>query len=694
MGEDEKKPEAAQTAEDKTQVFGEGERRLAPPYLVIVDGPHKGARFPLAGGGNFIGRLEECAIVLDDPSVSRKHARLNLSGQGWTVEDLKSKNGTAVNGTLIEEPVTLGHKDLLRFGIYTLRLVTAPIDPKEEMALPEDVGELGTVMVGGEPLGEETAQLGLSEKAATPQAARELVTAPHSPLEAEGEGKKPFFRRPPPRLWVLGGVAFAVLLAAGLYFYWQFVLAPSTDLTTQKTKGARPRQELSAIPLGPPVPEKPKTIPVFLDCVANPFPAEVYFEGKRIGQTPLKVNLDVVPDQTYEIEARFSMPEMQEQYTDRVTFSAGADQSMVPILFRAPAGTIKIAEVPRDASIYLEAYFDYNKFRARPVKLQNIVLNKPLYAPYGRYILELRRLKPVGEPSNLVEDIVYRREFFLKEDQPTFAVDVTEERLNQFPSIVRSEPPGADVFIDGRRMGTTPFRGDLPLGKHVLTLRKEGFFEATQEIAADVNTPFRTEITLRTSAAGEKLNLAKSFIRQQAYESALQPLSEIFNLEPTEGEKAEARYLLGNVYLGLGEFQKSAGYFEQAKKYEKFKYWCLLGLARIHSLQNQTAQALIPLVDALLNAQEEDVLKEANALLREVSPLRSVVYIQSEPPGAEVYLNNRKLAQATPVLLHEMGLGSYKIRLVKAGFQPLDLNVNLSVNEFNPVLAKLKPLPN
>ncbi|MBI4224211.1 MAG: PEGA domain-containing protein, partial [Deltaproteobacteria bacterium] len=365
----------------------------------------------------------------------------------------------------------------------------------------------------------------------------------------------------------------------------------------------------------------------------------------------------------------------------------------LPILFRAPAGIIKIADVPRDASIYLEAYFDYNKFLARPVKLQNIVLNKPIYAPFGRYILELRRLKQVGDPSNLIEDIVYRREFYLREDQPVFVVDVTDTGLNQFPAVVRSEPAGADVFIDGRKVGTTPFRGDLPVGKHRLTLRKEGYFEETQEIEADINTPFKTEITLRTSLAGEKLNLAKSFMRQKAYDSALQTLSQVFNLVPTAGETAEARFLLGNVYLGLGEAVKAAGYFEQAKQDERYKYWGQLGLARVFAAQGRTAQALVPLVDVLLNAQEEEALKEGHNLLREISPLRSVVYIQSDPPGAEVYLNDKKLAQATPVLLHEMGLGSYKIRLMKTGFQPLDLNINLSVNEFNPVLAKLKSLP-
>ena len=690
--------------EDQTKVFADEAQGggLKPPYLVIVDGPHKGARFPLKSDqSNSIGRLEECHVILDDQSVSRKHAELKLDGQRWQVKDLQSKNGTAVNGSLIQEPVVLGHKDLLRFGIYTLRLVTQELSPQEEMEVPADVGEWGTVMVGeGGGAEGETRQLGAIKEVSEEEAASgKIVTAPHSPLEEEGGRslsllKKKMSGLPTPRLWVLGGILFAVALAVGLYFYWETVLSPNDEVAKKaKPVSQTTKPELSAIPLGPPAPEVPKTVPVFLDCVANPFPATVSFAGKEIGKTPLKVNVDLIPDKDYEIEARFEMSEIQENYSDHVHFQVKADQSMLPILFHAPVGTLKIVELPRDASLYLEAYFAYNKFQAKTVKLQNIVLNKPVYAPFGRYILELRKLKAVGNPPNMIEDIVYRREFNLEEDSPTFAVDVLEEGLDLFPAVVRSEPRGADVFVDQKKVGTTPYEGKLPVGKHTLTLRKEGYFESSQEIEASINTPFATEVTLKTSAAGEKINQARSFVRQGVNENALQSLSEVFGLNPSEGEIAETRAMLGNVYLAMGDLEKAAGYFSQASQNEKYKYWGKLGLSKVYAAQNNIPQSLVPLVDVLLNAKEEEIQTEAHGVLRQISPLRSVVYIQSDPQGAAVYLNDKKLAQATPLLLHEMGLGAYRIRLEKKGYQPLDLNINLSINEFNPVLSKLKPLP-
>lgn len=680
--------------EDKTQLFAnEGvETRLKPPYLVIVDGPHKGARFPVKSEGlNQIGRLEECEIVLDDPSVSRKHAHIKREEQGWVIEDLQSKNGTSINGAAIGEPVVIGHKDLLRFGIYTLRFVAQEIDPKEEMEVPADVGEWGTVLVGEEGKEGDTRRLGphRGASAGADTETGKLVTAPHSPLEGEPEKISRFSFKP--RLWILASVLFAVVLGGGLFIYWKTILAPEEVVkktTAPKVIDFKP--ELATVPLGPPTPQAPKTIPIFLDCVANPFPATVFFDGKEIGKTPLKVNVELTPAKDYEIEAHFEMTEIQETYTDRLQFKVSADQSMIPLLFHAPVGTLKITELPRDVSLYLEAYFAYNRFQGKPIKLQNIVLNKPIYIPYGRYILELRQLKSVGDPNNLVEDIIFRREFELKEDQPTYVAEVTDESLSQFPATIRSVPTGADVFVDQRKVGTTPFEGFISVGKHTLTVRKEGYFETNQEMAADINMPFKTEITLRTSAAGEKLNEGKTFLINVAYENALQVLSQVFDLNPTDGETAEARYLLGKVYLATGDYEKAAGYFQQVTTNDKYKYWGKLGISSVFAAQNSIPQALVPLVEVLLNAKEDDILKEAQGILREVSPLRSVVYIQTDPAGANVFLNDKKLDQVTPILLHEMSLGGYRLRLEKQGFQPLNLNINLSVNEFDPVLAKLK----
>ena len=50
------------------------------------------------GASTLLGRLRECDVTLDDPSVSRRHARIRREGEDYVVEDLRSTNGVRVNG--------------------------------------------------------------------------------------------------------------------------------------------------------------------------------------------------------------------------------------------------------------------------------------------------------------------------------------------------------------------------------------------------------------------------------------------------------------------------------------------------------------------------------------------------------------------------------------------------------------------
>jgi pSer/pThr/pTyr-binding forkhead associated (FHA) protein len=64
--------------------------------------------------GAVIGRSAECEISIADPSVSRRHAVLQITGGGeLSIEDPGSRHGTRVNGTLLTGPMTLKHGDRL-----------------------------------------------------------------------------------------------------------------------------------------------------------------------------------------------------------------------------------------------------------------------------------------------------------------------------------------------------------------------------------------------------------------------------------------------------------------------------------------------------------------------------------------------------------------------------------------------------
>ena len=99
-------------------------------YLLDEDG----AALPVAHWESIIGRAASSDVVLDMPGVSKLHASLQRDGDGyWTLSDLRSREGTYINGDEIDilEPVEDG--DTVEFGdaVMTFR----EIDAAERAAL-------------------------------------------------------------------------------------------------------------------------------------------------------------------------------------------------------------------------------------------------------------------------------------------------------------------------------------------------------------------------------------------------------------------------------------------------------------------------------------------------------------------------------------------------------------------------------
>jgi serine phosphatase RsbU (regulator of sigma subunit) len=73
-------------------------------------------KHPLEGDSIVIGRSSECDLVLEDRFLSRRHTRLFKSGSDWLVEDMGSRNGTILNGTLVDEPTKVKFGDRLQLS--------------------------------------------------------------------------------------------------------------------------------------------------------------------------------------------------------------------------------------------------------------------------------------------------------------------------------------------------------------------------------------------------------------------------------------------------------------------------------------------------------------------------------------------------------------------------------------------------
>jgi DNA-binding winged helix-turn-helix (wHTH) protein len=75
---------------------------------------------PITASETYVGRDQECAICIDAPGVSRRHARIVINADGALLEDLGSKNGTHVGRMRVREPVRLQDGDRIRLGSVKL----------------------------------------------------------------------------------------------------------------------------------------------------------------------------------------------------------------------------------------------------------------------------------------------------------------------------------------------------------------------------------------------------------------------------------------------------------------------------------------------------------------------------------------------------------------------------------------------
>ena len=90
---------------------------------IYPTGPAIGSRYPIEHNPTVLGREDECQIVIDDESVSRRHATIQEEEDGYTVVDLQSTNGTFVNEARVSTQ-KLKDGDYLHIGNCIYRFLT------------------------------------------------------------------------------------------------------------------------------------------------------------------------------------------------------------------------------------------------------------------------------------------------------------------------------------------------------------------------------------------------------------------------------------------------------------------------------------------------------------------------------------------------------------------------------------------
>jgi hypothetical protein len=119
------------------------------PHLV---GP-QGERYSIGPGRSSIGRHSDASIRIDHGTVGRQHAELIVTGNHIVLTDLRSRNGTWVNDTRLDEraAVDLRDGDVVRLGDLRLRVVAPPAARPASLPPPAPAGgtTYGVGDVGG-----------------------------------------------------------------------------------------------------------------------------------------------------------------------------------------------------------------------------------------------------------------------------------------------------------------------------------------------------------------------------------------------------------------------------------------------------------------------------------------------------------------------------------------------------------------
>ena len=100
------------------------QKRVEPAYP--AEAKAAGAKGPVYVEA-IIGRDPRATVFIDDRSISRRHARIVVSDDGATLEDLGSKNGTFLQSEKVESVVPLSDGDQLKVGDVLLKIRIFPV---------------------------------------------------------------------------------------------------------------------------------------------------------------------------------------------------------------------------------------------------------------------------------------------------------------------------------------------------------------------------------------------------------------------------------------------------------------------------------------------------------------------------------------------------------------------------------------
>jgi DNA-binding response OmpR family regulator len=114
------------------------------PVLIMIEGPLRGQQWVMQGESLTLGRGGDCDIVIPEQKISRVHLRIRKQATKYLLEDMNSKNGTFLNGKLLESPMMLREGDEIQIALSVKLKFTGA-----EATVPMTIDEMEGLSDGG-----------------------------------------------------------------------------------------------------------------------------------------------------------------------------------------------------------------------------------------------------------------------------------------------------------------------------------------------------------------------------------------------------------------------------------------------------------------------------------------------------------------------------------------------------------------
>ncbi|MBO5234405.1 MAG: PEGA domain-containing protein, partial [Alistipes sp.] len=130
----------------------------------------------------------------------------------------------------------------------------------------------------------------------------------------------------------------------------------------------------------------------------------------------------------------------------------------------------------------------------------------------GSYIFEVR--KPGHSPSTITQTITTK--------EPTVTVNIAAPKPIYGTLNITSTPAMANVFINGKKVGTTPIMQEMVVGKYMVSVRKDGYssFTAEVEVSEGQTKDVNAQLTQKTSTSSSSYKPTSSSTYSSSYSSS------------------------------------------------------------------------------------------------------------------------------------------------------------------------------